>query len=251
MVSLRSRVVSACLFLLLFASLAGADVKVKVGPDGRKVIYNETSTQRSRRVSGKLVPVPDAELLPVIERHSLAQNLDPKLVRAVIQAESGYNRRALSNKGAIGLMQLMPATARHLRVGDPWNAEENVRGGTAYLRQLLDRFAGKIELAVAAYNAGPGAVERHRGIPPFRETREYVRRVLGLYQGGDYQTARVTTAAPGGGGTISIARSSAQSLATQSLAAQAPAAAAPGEIRRKPRIIRNAENQIVVTTELE
>jgi hypothetical protein len=240
MLSLRSRVVSACLSLLLIAPLAGAEVKVKVGPDGRKVIYNESSTQRARRVSGKLMAVPDAELLPVIERHSLAHNLDPRLVRAVIQAESGYNRRALSNKGAIGLMQLMPATAKYLRVGDPWNAEENVRGGTAYLRQLLDRFAGKIELAVAAYNAGPGAVERHRGIPPYRETREYVRRVLGLYQGSDDQTARVTTAVPGGGGTISIARSS----------TPAPVAAPEG-IRRKPRIIRNAENQIVVTTELE
>jgi hypothetical protein len=245
MLSLRSRVVSACLSLFLVAPLVEAEVKVKMGPDGRKVIYNESSTQRARRVSGKLMPVPDSELLPVIERHSLAHNVDPKLVRAVIQAESGYNRRALSNKGAIGLMQLMPATAKYLRVGDPWNAEENVRGGTAYLRQLLDRFAGKVELAVAAYNAGPGAVERHRGIPPYRETREYVRRVLGLYQGNDYQTARVTTAAPGGGGTISIARSSSLS------AAPAPAATAPEEIRRKPRIIRNAENQIVVTTELE
>ena len=244
MVSLRSRIVSACLCLALVAPFAGADVKVKVGADGRKVIYNENSTQRARRISGKLMPVPDAELLPVIERHSLAHDLDPKLVRAVIQAESGYNRRALSNKGAIGLMQLMPATARYLRVGDPWNADENVRGGTKYLRQLLDRFAGKVELAVAAYNAGPGAVERHRGIPPYRETREYVRRVLGLYQGSDYQTARVTTAAPGGGGSISITRSSAP-------APRAQASSAASEIRRKPRIIRNADNQIVITTELE
>lgn len=246
MVSLRSRIVSTCLCLALVAPFAGADVKVKVGADGRKVIYNENSTQRARRISGKLMPVPDAELLPVIERHSLAHDLDPKLVRAVIQAESGYNQRALSNKGAIGLMQLMPATARYLRVGNPWNAEENVRGGTKYLRQLLDRFAGKVELAVAAYNAGPGAVERHRGIPPYRETREYVRRVLGLYQGSEYQTARVTTATPGGGGSISITRSSAPAPA---LGARASSAAT--EIRRKPRVTRNADNQIVITTELE
>ena len=119
---------------------------------------------------------------PLIERHSLAQNLDPKLVRAVIQAESGYNQRALSNKGAMGLMQLMPMTARLLRVSDPWDAEQNVRGGTTYLRQLLDRFQGRVEWAVAAYNAGPGAVERHRGIPPYRETRAYVKKVLERYK---------------------------------------------------------------------
>lgn len=221
--------------LVVFVSLAESDVRIGVGPDGQKIIYNESPAQHARRYSTKMSPVPDTELVPLIERHSLAQNLDPKLVRAVIQAESGYNRRALSNKGAIGLMQLMPATARLLRVSDPWSADENVRGGTMYLRQMLDRFQGRLEWAVAAYNAGPGAVERHRGIPPYRETREYVRRVLSLYQGGDIRLARVTTASAGGSRP----------------AAAAATAAAPPVITRKTRIIRNSENQIVVTTALE
>jgi hypothetical protein len=222
--------------VVVFASLAGAEVRVGTGPDGQKIIYNETPAQHARRFSSRMSPVPDTELVPLIERHSLAQNLDPKLVRAVIQTESGYNRRALSNKGAIGLMQLMPMTAKLLRVSDPWNAEENVRGGTAYLRQLLDRFQGRLEWAVAAYNAGPGAVERHRGIPPYRETRDYVRRVLALYQG-DIQMARVTTASPG-------------ALRPGGSRPAAPSTMAP-VITRKTRIIRNSENQIVVTTALE
>jgi hypothetical protein len=217
---------------VVFASLAESDVRVGITPDGQKIIYNESPAQHARRYSDRLSPIPDAQLVPLIERHSLAQNLDPKLVRALIQAESGYNQRALSNKGAMGLMQLMPMTAKLLRVSDPWDAEENVRGGTAYLRQLLDRFQGRLEWAVAAYNAGPGAVERHRGIPPYRETREYVRRVLSLYQGGEGMV-RVTTASPG--------------------AARRPATVVPiaPVITRKPRIIRNSENQIVVTTALE
>jgi soluble lytic murein transglycosylase-like protein len=219
--------------VIVFVSLAGADVKITTGPDGRKIIYNETPAQHARRYSNRLAPVPDEQLVPLIERHSLAQNLDPKLVRALIQAESGYNRRALSNKGAIGLMQLMPTTAKLLRVTDPWDAEENVRGGTTYLRQLLDRFAGRLEWAVAAYNAGPGAVERHRGIPPYRETREYVQRVLTLYQGAAGLTSRVTTAGP-----------------APARAPLATALAAP-VIKRKTRLIRNSENQLVITTALE
>jgi soluble lytic murein transglycosylase-like protein len=223
--------------LLAFAALAESDVRISIGPDGRKVIYNETPTQQARRTSAKLLPIPDAQLVPLIERHSRLQNLDSRLVRAVIQAESGYNQRALSNKGAIGLMQLMPGTANQLRV-DPWNTEENLRGGTTYLRQLLDRFQGRLEWAVAAYNAGPGAVERHRGIPPYRETKEYVRRVLSLYQGDTALRVlpRVTTAAPGG---------------TRTIATASAAAPPPADIRRKTRIIRNSDNQIVLTTALE
>jgi transglycosylase-like protein with SLT domain len=85
----------------------------------------------------------------------------------------------------MGLMQLMPETARRLAVTDPWDAEQNLSGGTAYLRQLLDQFDGRVELALAGYNAGPGAVARYGGVPPYAETREYVRRIVGMVDGPD------------------------------------------------------------------
>jgi soluble lytic murein transglycosylase-like protein len=115
---------------------------------------------------------------PLIQEHARRHALRPDLVRAVIQVESGFNPRARSPKGAMGLMQLMPATARELGVDDPYNPAENIRGGTAYLRRLVDRYDGNEELALAAYNAGSTAVDRHgRSVPPYRETREYVKKV--------------------------------------------------------------------------
>ena len=117
----------------------------------------------------------------IITEHASRHGVRKDLVRAVIQVESAFNPRALSNKGAMGLMQLMPATARDLGVSNPFDPAENVRGGVTYLRQLLDRYDGDERLALAAYNAGPGAVDRHgQTVPPFRETRDYVRRVNGL-----------------------------------------------------------------------
>lgn len=162
-----------------------AQVRVLTREDGTKLIYNENPAQRTRRLSGKLHSVPVAEWQPLITRHAESQGLPPRLVQAVIQAESGYNARAVSNKGCIGLMQLKPSTARELDVDDPYDPDQNVRGGSTYLRQMLDRF-GRVELALAAYNAGPGAVERHKGVPPYAETREYVRRVLHLYNGAEW-----------------------------------------------------------------
>ena len=115
---------------------------------------------------------------PLVQEHAARHALRPDLVRAVIQVESGFNPRARSPKGAMGLMQLMPATAQDLGVRDAYDPDENIRGGATYLRRLLDRYDGDEELALAAYNAGPLAVDRHgRAVPPYRETREYVKKV--------------------------------------------------------------------------
>ena len=117
----------------------------------------------------------------VIEAHASRSGVRAGLIRAVIQVESAFNPRAVSSKGAMGLMQLMPATARQFGVSDAFDPSENVRAGVAYLRQLLDRYSGNERLALAAYNAGPGAVDRFgRSVPPFAETRNYVKRIGGL-----------------------------------------------------------------------
>ena len=110
-----------------------------------------------------------------------ANQVPPALVKAVIAAESLFDSGAVSRAGAQGLMQLMPETARALSIDDPFRPSENVEGGTRYLRAMLDRY-GDMSRALAAYNAGPRAVDRYRGIPPYKETRDYVRRVLAYYR---------------------------------------------------------------------
>lgn len=117
------------------------------------------------------------EFEPLILQHASAHGVRPDLVRAVIQAESAFNVRARSPKGAMGLMQLMPGTAAELGVTDPWDPEQNIRGGVTYLKTLLVKYSQNEELALAAYNAGPAAVKKYGAVPPYRETRDYIARI--------------------------------------------------------------------------
>lgn len=129
-----------------------------------------------------------SDFIDAINDASHHYGLDPALVRAVIHAESNFNPLARSRKGACGLMQLMPGTAQDMGVEDVWDARANIFGGTRYLAHLLKRFDNNITLATAAYNAGPGNVERYGGIPPFNETKTYVYRVNLLHQRYKHQT---------------------------------------------------------------
>ena len=173
-------------------------------------------------------PAPDSvDLREIVREVSTEHGVDPRLVDAVVRVESAYNPRAVSHKGAQGLMQLMPATADRLNVENPFDPEQNVRGGVRELDRLIDRYSGNLQLALAAYNAGEGAVEKYRGIPPYRETRDYVARIMSLYTGkpfrvsggrlispvkmvrdDDGQTVITNTASSGSGGrTLAISRS--------------------------------------------
>jgi soluble lytic murein transglycosylase-like protein len=137
----------------------------------------DTQTPSSQPVARQL-PVRHPEYDPIIEQVSAEQGVDATLVRAMIQVESNYQRRARSRKGAMGLMQLMPETARRYAVADPYDPVANIRGGTRHLKSLLERFP--LALALAAYNAGEATVQRFRDIPPYPETRSYVRQILQL-----------------------------------------------------------------------
>ena len=160
------------------AAASVAEVRVERLPDGTLTMVNRGAPAQ---VTAARPPRPEIDRL--IETHSQRQDLDPDLVRAVVRVESSFNPHARSRKGAMGLMQLMPATANSLDVDDPYDPEQNLRGGTTYLRRMLDRFGGDLELALAGYNAGPEAVDRYRGLPPYPETHAYVDRVLRLFRG--------------------------------------------------------------------
>jgi soluble lytic murein transglycosylase-like protein len=147
----------------------------RIVPD--EVPYPEPETETPVVVAAA-IPASPVKYGEIIDKVSAEQNVSSKLVRAVIQVESAYHERARSPKGAMGLMQLMPATARQYSVADPYDPASNIEGGVKHLKSLLQRLP--VALALAAYNAGEAAVQRFNGIPPYPETRDYVARILAL-----------------------------------------------------------------------
>ncbi len=186
---MRWAVLCAAGGLLFVPGSLRADVKLIRKADGGAVIFNSIGS--GWRIGGKSPS--DSFLLArreaatafddAIRRHAERERVDPRLVKSVMLVESNFNPKALSPKGARGLMQLMPGTARRYGVQNSWDPHENIRGGTAYLSDLLGMFDGDIVRTLAAYNAGEGAVQRYRGVPPYPETQEYVRRAMLVYGG--------------------------------------------------------------------
>lgn len=184
---------------LVIAMPAVADVRIITKTDGTRMISNFGSSaklsnltwlarQRDRR----------SRYDPIIERYADQFNVDPVLVRAVIQVESDFNPRCVSSKGAQGLMQLIPGTAKRYGVRNAFDPEQNIRGGVKYLADLLAMFNHDLHRALAAYNAGENAVIRYSGIPPYAETTKYVTRALTVYYGYPYGQASSYAGARGG-----------------------------------------------------
>ena len=144
-----------------------------------KVTYygRPTAKVSCRGVSKSAMKKRISSITPTINKYAWKHGIQPELVKAVINTESCFDHKAVSRVGAQGLMQLMPATAKELGVKDSFDPEENISGGIRYLRQMLDKFDNNLDLALAAYNAGPGAVKKYNGIPPFKETINYIARI--------------------------------------------------------------------------
>ncbi|HNY65633.1 MAG TPA: lytic transglycosylase domain-containing protein [Deltaproteobacteria bacterium] len=187
----------SALFLVLQAVPAYADIFKKRLPDGTLCFTNtpmggdwdlylrETKGNKYRYTRPSAAEmVRRSNYDGIIRRCALNNGVDPELVKGIIHVESRYNPLALSPKGAMGLMQLMPDTASGLGVRDPWDPHENIAGGTKFISYLIKRYNGDLTKALAAYNAGPGAVDQYNGIPPYQETQDYVRSVLSIVNGG-------------------------------------------------------------------
>jgi soluble lytic murein transglycosylase len=180
------------LSFLLWPVVAGADIYryldgdgvihySNTQPDEKFTLYLREGRKTAPRAPG--ADLPDASWMNgYVDRFSRANDLPPALVHAIIKAESNGQRKAVSPKGARGVMQLMPFTSKRLRVSDPFDPIENIEGGIKYIKELLVTFEGNLTNTIAAYNAGPGAVRKYGGVPPYRETRLYVRRVMDLYR---------------------------------------------------------------------
>jgi len=182
--------VLACMVVcgLSLSRLAGADEIVCVTDEhGRKIFINtgaqsESATRATRPAKADNASLPTPEINEAVDQTASRLQIDPQLVHAIIKVESEYHPRAVSRKGAMGLMQLVPETAQRFGVQNPFNIKQNIEAGSSYLKHLLDTFGGDIPLSLAAYNAGESAVQRFGGIPAFAETQAYVRKVTGIYE---------------------------------------------------------------------
>lgn len=185
---------------LFVAHAASADVRMTVKRDGTKVIYNVGRSSSHGNLEW-LARKHDrrSKYDPIIERYAATYGIDPTLVRAVIQVESDFNMACVSHKGARGLMQLMPATAKRMGVTRIDDAEQNIHGGVKYLAYLSRLFNADLPRTLAAYNAGENAVIRYGGIPPYAETQTYVKRAMSVYYGRPYGGGAVSFAGRRGG----------------------------------------------------
>ena len=185
----RSGLSVAISLLVLCVSPALADIYVKRLPDGTMCFTNfptgnDWDIYIKERTYEPSADCRTSDFDGLIRQIALSEGVDPQLIRGIVQVESQFNPRARSSKGAMGLMQLMPETATLMGIRDPWDPRENIAGGTRYFSSLMKRYKGDIAKALAAYNAGPGAVDTYNGIPPYQETREYVKNVLAIFNGG-------------------------------------------------------------------
>lgn len=181
MILVRNIAFIVVLLMSLFVVIppADADIYRYVDASGR-VHFTDTPTHgRYDMYMKEEAPVKasNRSYLDIIRRHATSYQLEEALVKAVIKVESDYQPRIVSRKGAQGLMQLIPQTAKDLKVSNPFDPYENIRGGSEYLRMMLDLFNNDVELALAAYNSGPSTVKRYGGIPPYDETQKYVKKV--------------------------------------------------------------------------
>lgn len=195
------RYIIAITVMLFLSSAASADIYKYTdengvicytdAPLGKKAnkIHKDNSgapqekIQSIRSGSSRLSSEGSSDYHSIVHEKAANYDMDPSLIKAVIKTESNWNNRAISRAGAKGLMQLMPGTAMDMNVHNPFDPEENIEGGTKYLKFLLEKFNGDLTLALAAYNAGPTTVEKFGYVPPITETRQYVKKVLSLYNG--------------------------------------------------------------------
>lgn len=210
---MRAVIILSAFLLVLYASPASSDVYKYVdengvacytdAPMGKKTVRvlkeNHVAAKQTKTADSATSFVMGQDYSGYVQQAAAKYEIEPDLIHAVIKTESNGNQRAVSKKGAMGLMQLMPSTAYDMNVVNPFNPEENIEGGTRYLKQLLEKFNGDLTLALAAYNAGPKTVEKYGNVPPISETRQYVKKIISLFKGkGSYSfsdSAKHSTAA--------------------------------------------------------